>query len=244
MLPNDFVDLVGELEVVGNLFGIFEGAGAHAIVANAVGRLVGHGDFVGFAGDFATQGLEAGAADVDLGDGLGAGEGACEFFRDEAVSCLVEMHAVFGERLGMLGEERFAHFEEVDEGDVFCFGDGLHRLFIKGEIGVAFFGVGKFSGVALLDGGGRGEDELGFGVTVADKVEVESEIFLKLRESFGAGEGLVHAEAHHDTVAGVLLFESRKGARRIGRGGCEIPLRLRYRRGSGIECVCRAGRPA
>ena len=193
--------------MVRDFFRVFEGTTANAVVMNAIGWLVSHSNFVGLAGDLVAQGFEAGAAGGNFGNGLRGGESGGKFFRDEAVACLVEMKSILSERLGVVGEGLLADFKEIDEFDVHGGGDCLHGLGVDFDFGISFGGVGELSGFILLDGSGGNEEKFSLGMASAHEVNVETEVLFEFHEAVIRSEGLVHAEAHHDSVGGILAFE-------------------------------------
>jgi len=91
LFPNRFVDEVGELEVMRNLAGILERSTARAVIVDAIGRVVGHGDLIGFSRDELAERGEACGLSIDGINFRGIGELAGEDFGDGAISSLVEV---------------------------------------------------------------------------------------------------------------------------------------------------------
>ena len=60
LFPNRLVELIGQLEVVGDFGSVFVIASPGSVVADAVGGVVALGHLVGFAADELLEGSEAG----------------------------------------------------------------------------------------------------------------------------------------------------------------------------------------
>ena len=65
LFPNRLVELIGQLEVVGDFGGVFVIASPGSVVADAVGGMVALGNFVGFTANELLEGSEARGRGID-----------------------------------------------------------------------------------------------------------------------------------------------------------------------------------